>query len=470
MNERPLGFIIEPESFGTARGAIFFDEDVHPGSYVRVKCAARPDILAIVRGVRSAGGVFTAESAAYHLEHLDEVQGRISSTFQILDLSFVATVERGRVLDRRPRPLPGGATILRVQTNELSSFLQLEKGGLSLGEHASHPGLQVALGTDDLRRAHTAIVGQTGSGKTNVLQLLHAGLHKVIGLDSSYVLFDFHDEFEPIDGIEATLSPPFSFGSGDLMLDVLLELLPGLSIPQQDILAIALDHNPKSLGALGEVLARAEGNESSKRVVVRRLSRLERAGAFSEGADLGARVAQLAARPGTGTILRLGAVQSELAHVFISSVVRRLMTERMSGRIPPVLLLVDEAHRLMASQSSPTATRSFRFVAQEGRKFAITMVLATQRPALIDPTILSQCGTMLALRLTSPDDARAVTQVMSEIRPSDLGSLGLGQGLLSRAWSTDILWVNFSLHKGLGQKSQRPKEHKRAIQQSLFDL
>lgn len=470
MNEPVVGVVLESESFESAVAAVTLGNDVRPGTFLRVKSHDGSHLLAVVRGVRSAGGVFTKDTAAFHLDHLDEVSQRTKSTFQIAELRFVATVEGANIIDRRPQALLAGSTVFGVTSNQLSSYLGLEeKGGLILGEHARHCGLRIAIRPDDLRHGHMAILGQTGSGKTNVLRLLHSGLRRVVGAKGSYVLFDFHDEFDQIDKQEMCLYPPFNFGPGDLRLEILLELLPGLSVPQQDILAVTFDQNPASLASLIALIARTEGSEASKRVVLRRLRRLENASAFSENGDIGDRVTQLAAHSGTGTILRLGAVQTELAQLFISNVVRRLMLERMKGRIPPMLFLVDEAHRLMSTQSSPTATRTFRFVAQEGRKFGVTMVLATQRPSLIDSTILSQCATMLALRLTSPDDARAVSQVMTEIRPSDLGSLGIGQGLLSRSWSTDVLWINFDLAKQSSEAQEEITKNRPTVQQELFD-
>lgn len=470
MKELIVGVVLESESYETAVAAITLGNDVRPGTFLRIESHDGAHLLAVVRGVRSAGGVFTKDTAAFHLDHLDEVYQRTKSTFQIAELRFVAAVEGVNIIDRRPQALLAGSTVFGVTSNQLGSYLGLEKnGGFILGEHSRHSNLSISIRPDDLTQGHIAILGQTGSGKTNVLRLLHSGLRRVVAAKSSYVFFDFHDEFDQVDKRETSLYPPFNFGPGDLRLDILLELLPGLSIPQQDILAVALDQNLSSLASLITFISKTEGSEASKRVVLRRLRRLESSSTFSRKEDIGDRVSQLAAQPGTGTILRLGAVQTELAQLFISNVVRRLMHERMKGNIPPMLFLVDEAHRLMSAQSSRSSTRTFRFVAQEGRKFGVTMVLATQRPSLVDSTILSQCATMLALRLTSPEDARAVSQVMPEIRPSDLGSLGVGQGVLSRSWSTDLLWVNFDLAQRPNEVREKIENNRTTIQQELFD-
>jgi DNA helicase HerA-like ATPase len=71
-------------------------------------------------------------------------------------------------------------------------------------------------------------------------------------------------------------------------------------------------------------------------------------------------------------------------------------------------------------------------VAKEGRKYGVGLVVITQRPSEVDATILSQCGTMIALRTTSPQDRSRVAAAF----PDDLGglvdllpSLRTGEGL-----------------------------------------
>jgi DNA helicase HerA-like ATPase len=71
-------------------------------------------------------------------------------------------------------------------------------------------------------------------------------------------------------------------------------------------------------------------------------------------------------------------------------------------------------------------------IAKEGRKYGVGLMIVTQRPSEIDATILSQCGTMIALRTTNPNDRAKVAAAF----PDDLGglvellsSLRTGEGL-----------------------------------------
>jgi hypothetical protein len=82
------------------------------------------------------------------------------------------------------------------------------------------------------------------------------------------------------------------------------------------------------------------------------------------------------------------------------------------GRERPLLVVLEEAHSYLETKSA--AATAVRKIAKEGRKYGIGMMLVSQRPAEIDPTILSQCGTLFALRLTNPDDRGRIKSSASD--------------------------------------------------------
>ncbi|MEA1607234.1 ATP-binding protein [Pseudomonas spirodelae] len=74
------------------------------------------------------------------------------------------------------------------------------------------------------------------------------------------------------------------------------------------------------------------------------------------------------------------------------------------GRERPLLIVLEEAHAYLSRESDGSASSVVRRIAKEGRKYGVGMMLVSQRPAEIDTTILSQCGTLFALRLTNDSD------------------------------------------------------------------
>ena len=108
----------------------------------------------------------------------------------------------------------------------------------------------------------------------------------------------------------------------------------------------------------------------------------------------------------------------------------------ISGRNQPLLIVLEEAHLFLPVLPEGTDTSAHRTVtriAKEGRKYGVGLLVVTQRPAEIDSTVLSQCGSMIALRLTNSADRSKVMSAM----PDDLGniaamlpSLRTGEGLV----------------------------------------
>jgi hypothetical protein len=84
------------------------------------------------------------------------------------------------------------------------------------------------------------------------------------------------------------------------------------------------------------------------------------------------------------------------------------------GRARPLLIVLEEAHVYLGAQSKSRAATAARRIAKEGRKYGVGLMLVSQRPAEIDSTILSQCGTIAALRLTNESDRGQVTSCASD--------------------------------------------------------
>ena len=112
------------------------------------------------------------------------------------------------------------------------------------------------------------------------------------------------------------------------------------------------------------------------------------------------------------SVIDLSTVPHEILDVVIS-VISRLAFDLAvwSKGDLPLLIVCEEAHRYAPAQGDdkfvPTRQALGR-IAKEGRKYAISLALVTQRPSELDPTILSQCSTAIALRLSSERDQAVI--------------------------------------------------------------
>src|SRR5262249_43888909 len=93
------------------------------------------------------------------------------------------------------------------------------------------------------------------------------------------------------------------------------------------------------------------------------------------------------------------------------------------GRTRPLLLVFEEAHSYLPSGEARFiqgyARRSVQRILKEGRKYGVGAIVVSQRPSELDETILSQCGTFMALRLTNSSDQGRVRSTV----PDELASL-----------------------------------------------
>ena len=91
----------------------------------------------------------------------------------------------------------------------------------------------------------------------------------------------------------------------------------------------------------------------------------------------------------------------------------------IGGRQQPLLIVIDEAHRFVQEGAETSAHRTLSTIAKEGRKHGVGLTLVSQRPSEIDSVILSQSGSLIALRLTNTSDRSKVAATV----PDDLGGL-----------------------------------------------
>src|SRR5436190_4192074 len=133
------------------------------------------------------------------------------------------------------------------------------------------------------------------------------------------------------------------------------------------------------------------------------------------------------------TVMQLAGFPSEVVDAVVSVICRMAFDLGIwSEGAAPLLLVCEEAHRYASADRSigfgPTR-RSISRIAKEGRKHGIFLGLVSQRPAELDATILSQCSTLFAMRMTNDRDQAILRSVVSDAASNlleFLPSLGTG--------------------------------------------
>ncbi len=118
------------------------------------------------------------------------------------------------------------------------------------------------------------------------------------------------------------------------------------------------------------------------------------------------------------TIVELTGLPTEIINVVVSVLSRMTFdfAHWSEGKVP-LTLVCEEAHRYVPAMPRlgfEPCKRAIAKIAKEGRKYGVALCIVSQRPAEIDPTILSQCNTVFALRMSNDRDQEIVTSAITD--------------------------------------------------------
>lgn len=135
------------------------------------------------------------------------------------------------------------------------------------------------------------------------------------------------------------------------------------------------------------------------------------------------------AENGTVTVLDLSLVPAEIIHI-ITAVIARMTFEALQRyrkmhkehKTLPTVLVMEEAHTFIKRYKENTENQDaaamccqvFEKIAREGRKFGLGLVLSSQRPSELSPTVLSQCNTFLLHRISNDCDQELVNKLVPD--------------------------------------------------------
>ncbi len=118
------------------------------------------------------------------------------------------------------------------------------------------------------------------------------------------------------------------------------------------------------------------------------------------------------------TIVELTGLPTEIINVVVSVLSRMTFdfAHWSEGKVP-LTLVCEEAHRYVPAAGQlgfEPCKRAIAKIAKEGRKYGVALCIVSQRPAEIDPTILSQCNTVFALRMSNDRDQEIVNAAIAD--------------------------------------------------------
>jgi len=161
----------------------------------------------------------------------------------------------------------------------------------------------------------------------------------------------------------------------------------------------------KPVYSVNDIIAVLDANaEASSQALIAELEYLNESGIFAEQ---GTKIDELIQK-GKATVINLRGTPPDIQELIVNRVGTAVFELRKVGKIPPMMLVVEEAHNFCPQQGMVACSKIFRTIASEGRKFGLGLTIITQRAAKVDKNVLSQCNTQVILKVTNPNDLKAI--------------------------------------------------------------
>ena len=331
--------------------------------------------------------------------------------------------------------------------------------------------IHATVDVDNLLSKHFAILGSTGVGKSSGVAVL---INEILDArpDLRVFLLDGHNEYGRCFGSRAnvvsaaTLKLPFWLFNFEEFVDALYYGRPGVEeeieiLAEQIPIAKGLYQSQRSLGervTLRRIDPRNAGftvdtpvpytmqdlvaltdermgkleNRASRMRHHHLLSRIDglrndaRYAFMFENANVGGDTMgeiltylfRLEPNGQPLTVLQLAGLPVEVVDAVVSLLSRLAFDFGLwSDGAMPMLFVCEEAHRYASADRAvgfaPTRRALLR-IAKEGRKYGVCLGLVTQRPAELDPTVISQCSTLFAMRMVNDRDQALLRSAVTD--------------------------------------------------------
>ncbi len=145
-------------------------------------------------------------------------------------------------------------------------------------------------------------------------------------------------------------------------------------------------------------------DEPSNLTLIGELEYLREVGIFARE---GTKVTDLV-RKGGCTVITMKGTPPDIQELIVNRLCTALFELRKMEEIPPMMLVMEEAHNFCPQQGKAASSQILRTIASEGRKFGLGLLVVTQRAAKVDKNVLSQCNTQVILKVTNPNDLKAI--------------------------------------------------------------
>jgi len=454
---------------GTTEFEISVTSPVEKTDYVQVKHETCGWILGQVDSIERRTNLSIEK--ATRISHGEEVDFDEMVSAKIVVLGY----RDDRGLLQVPRtPFKAGQGVYRAKNSLIRKVVGLKenpKTGAYVGLLHNHS-IPIFLDINTMVQKHVSILAMTGGGKS---YMSGAVIEELMKHHVTTVIIDPHGEYNAMRSVGKKFdgSLPFNVEPRGYK-DHILEFSPNTKINKQakplqftlsnlgarELLALTNIKNTRTyLGPLQkalDMLQSAKPNYSMRDIInvleadedvnmgalVGELTYIQQAGIFTAQ---GTHITELV-QEGKCTIINLKGAAPDIQELIVDRIGTALFELRKINKIPPLMLVAEEAHNYCPQQGKVSCSQIFRTIASEGRKFGLGLMVISQRAAKIDKNVLSQCNTQVILKVINPNDLKAIANsvegltqgIADEIQRLPVGVAIISGGGLSMPLFLDV--------------------------------
>ncbi len=417
---------------------------------------------------------------AYEYVLCQVVELETDSDKTLADCQVIGYKENDRI--KKPMiPFDPQSEVLRAEDDFIKEVVKLNNDYKGFIGRLDGRDIPVSMDLNKVLSMHLAVLAKSGSGKSYAVGVL---LEEMISKNIPLLIIDPHGEYSSLKyknsdekditelkkyGLEPEGFNVVEYGDIEINKGVhplklnlgsnqeeLIHMLPGkLSTNQLALVYNSLKtSDPNDLNSL--ILSLEQEEHNAKYSVINMVEYLRDLEIFSNtNTNYAGFIKQ-----GQATIMNLKGINPEVQEMIVYKITKELFELRKKEKVPPFFLVIEEAHNYCPERSfgETKASKILRNIASEGRKFGLGLCLISQRPARVDKSVLSQCSSQIILKVTNPNDLKALSNSVEGLTSNtekEIQNLNIGQGLVTGI--TDIpLLVNIrprkSLHGGVSKK------------------
>ena len=376
-------------------------------------------------------------------------------SLKVIECSILGSTVNGGFVQQVDRYPSTDADMKPFWNDELSIILPYIEAGFQIGKYANYDAPAYLEGNKFYQR-HSCIVGNTGCGKSETVTKIVEETAKLPG--ANIVIFDIHGEYSKLSYVDSIKMgdvpfPIWMLGFSDMAANVLKvkedstvvmsalrkayrmqqpnanegkplyfsfsNIISFLSSLNNEVVVTGYtkDGNPKT--AKGEYNGKlvAVLNTMQNLLADKRYSFL-----FDDEADsfeyLSGFISRIMGGDKPVKNIDLSGIPHDIAVLIIGAITKLIYNiQIMQKDARPITLVCDEAHVYIPTDFQLTAAQRrmveiFENIAKEGRKFGITLFVASQRPSELNKTIMAQCANYIVMKLNNENDKSMIKGMM----------------------------------------------------------